>query len=115
MTTVSTFSGQEILLPDRMHGWDTDDNNQRYDYEYTRRAYPTDRIVSNLSDFGLYDILSNECPNPYDGHDGKDGGPEINEYTVTLHCKELLYVAEVIRIGGGAYCFKILAVYERSV
>jgi len=113
--TVNTFDGTQIAVPERIPGWDTDDNNQRYDFEYTRRAYPSDRIVSNLSDFGLYDILSNSCTGPFEGHDGKDGKPEVNEYTVTLHCKELLYVAEVIRIGGGAYCYKVLAVYERPV
>lgn len=115
MTTVDTFGGQQITLPAEVPGWDTDDNNQRYDFTYTRRTYPTERIVSNITDFGLFDILSNSCSNPHDGHDGKDGKPEINEYTVTLHCKELLYIAEVIRVGGGAYCYKVLGVYERSV
>jgi hypothetical protein len=113
-----TFGGEEIVLPEKIPGWDVDDSGQRYDFEYDRRAYPlAGNIVSNLTDFGLYDIFSNDCGNFHENYDGKDGRPEIKRFTVSLHCLELLYIAEVIRFGnepGSGYCYKVLAAYQRS-
>lgn len=108
-------SDEQVVMPDRIHGWDLDDNQQRFDFEYEPRVSPVvGRMVTPMTDSGMHEILMNSCSNPFQGQTGEDGKPVVNEYSVTLHCVEILYIAEVVK-AGDTTCFMVLGAYDRTV